>query len=93
MTMNFSRLRLLLPLAGLLLAGCHADAHSPTLDVLGSYFPAWIVCIVIGLVLTLITRQIFIGLKVDAHLHPILLVYLGLMIFYTLGTWLLFFQN
>ena len=91
--MNSSRFRLLFPLAGLILAGCHADAHSPTLDVLGSYFPAWVVCIVIGLALTLITRQILIGLKVDAYLRPILLVYLCLMIFYTLSTWLLFFQN
>ena len=81
------------PAAGLLLAGCHADAHSPTLDVLGSYFPAWVVCIVIGLALTLITRQIFIGLKINAHLRPIVLVYLCLMVFYTLGIWLLFFQN
>lgn len=91
--MNSSRFRLLFPLAGLILAGCHADAHSPTLDVIGSYFPAWVACIVIGLALTLITRQILIGLKVDAYLRPILLVYLCLMIFYTLSTWLLFFQN
>ncbi len=91
--MNTLRFRLLFPLAGLLLAGCHVDAHSPTLDVIGSYFPAWVVCIVIGLALTLITRQILIGLKVDAYLRPVLLVYLCLMIFYTLSTWLLFFQN
>jgi len=91
--MNSSRFRLLFPLAGLILSGCHADAHSPTLDVIGSYFPAWVVCIVIGLALTLITRQILIGLKVDAYLRPILLAYLCLMIFYTLSTWLLFFQN
>ncbi|MGC9941196.1 MAG: YtcA family lipoprotein [Verrucomicrobiota bacterium] len=91
--MNFLRTSFILPLAGMTLAGCHADAHSPTLDVLGSYFPAWVVCIVIGLVLTLITRQIFIGLKVDAHLRPAPLVYLCLMIFYTLSVWLLIFQN
>jgi YtcA family len=91
--MNPLRSRFIFPAASLLLAGCHADNHSPTLDVLGSYFPAWVVCIVIGLALTLITRQIFIGFKINAHLRPIVVVYLCLMIFYTLGTWLLFFQN
>jgi YtcA family len=91
--MNSLRSTLILPVAGLMLAGCHADAHSPTLDVLGSYFPAWVVCIVIGLALTLITRLILIGLKINAYLQPIVLVYLCLMIFYTLSTWLLFFQN
>jgi hypothetical protein len=91
--MNLSRSSIILSLAGLMLAGCQADAHSPTLDVLGSYFPAWIVCMVIGLALTLITRLILIGLKMNAHLRPIVLVYLCLMIFYTLSIWLLFFQN
>jgi len=61
--------------------------------VLGSYFPAWVVCIVIGLALTFITRQILIGLKVDAHLRPVSLVYLCLIIFYAMSTWLLFFQQ
>ena len=80
-------------LATLLLSGCGTNAHSPTVEIVGSYFPAWIVCIVLGLVLTLIARQIFIGLKLDTHLHPIALVYLCLMIAFTLAIWLLIFQN
>jgi hypothetical protein len=77
----------------LLLASCRTDAHSPTVDIVGSYFPAWIICIVIGLALTLIARQLFIGFKIDMHLRPAPLVYLCLTIFFTLGVWLLFFQN
>lgn len=80
-------------LGNLLLAGCRTDAHSPTVDVLGSYFPAWIICIVIGLTLTLVARQLLIGFKIDAHLRPAPLVYLCLMILFTLAVWLLFFQN
>jgi hypothetical protein len=91
--MNPLRPSFIFPAAGMLLAGYHCGNHSPTVDVLGSYFPAWVVCIVIGLVLTLITRQIFIGLKINAHLRPGVMVYICLMIFYTLGSWLLFFQN
>ena len=79
--------------AALLLTGCAAADHSPTVDVLGSYFPAWIVCIVLGLALTLITRQVFLGLKLNIHLHPLALVYPCLMIFYTLALWLLLFKN
>lgn len=77
----------------LLLAGCRTDAHSPTIDVLGSYFPAWIICIVIGLTLTLVARQFFIGFKIDTHLRPAPLVYLCVAIFFTLAVWLLFFQS
>lgn len=91
--MTSIRYRLIFPAAGLILTGCHEDAHSPTVDVLGSYFPAWIICIVMGLVLTLITRQILIGMKINSHLRPVTLVYLCMMIFYTFSVWLLYFQN
>ena len=77
----------------LMLTGCGADDHSPTVDILGSYFPAWIICIVLGLALTLITRQILIGFKINTHLHPAPLVYISMLVFFTLSLWLLFFQN
>jgi hypothetical protein len=91
-------MKLLLPysailLGNLMLAGCRTDDHSPTIDVLGSYFPAWMICIVIGLALTLVARQLLIGFKIDTHLRPAPLVYLCLMISFTLAVWLLFFQN
>jgi hypothetical protein len=82
-----------IPFAGLLASGCRLDAHAPTVDVVGSYFPAWLVCIVIGLVVTIIVRQVLIGFKLDVHLRPAPLVYLSLMIVFTLTTWLMFFQN
>ena len=82
----------LLVIAGLLLAGCHST-HSPTVDVLGSYFPAWIICIVIGLVLTIIARQFLIRFKLDPHLRPAPLIYLCLAICFTLVLWLIFFKN
>ena len=77
-------------LPALLLAGC---AHSPTLDVLGSYFPAWMVCIVLGLVLTVITRQLLIGFKLNVHLRLAGLVYVCMAVLWTLGVWLLCFKN
>lgn len=78
---------------GLMLSGCGADDHSPTVDILGSYFPAWIICIVLGLALTLITRQVLIGLKLNTHLHPAPLVYICMLVSFTLTLWLAFFQN
>ena len=67
--------------------------QSPTIDVLGSYFPAWMVCIIVGIVLALITRQLLIGFKISAHLQPALLVYLCMTILFTLAVWTAFFQN
>jgi hypothetical protein len=77
-----------------LLGGCvEADAHSPALDVFGSYFPAWMVCSVIGLVITIIVRLLLVGLGLNAHLRPKALVYPCFAIFFTLAVWLVFFKN
>lgn len=71
------------------LAGC---AHSPTLDVLGSYFPAWMVCIILGLCLTVVSRQLLIGLKLNPHLRPAGLVYLCMTVLWTMIVWLVGFR-
>ncbi|HEY3855368.1 MAG TPA: YtcA family lipoprotein [Verrucomicrobiae bacterium] len=81
-----------LPMA-LMISGCSANDHSPTIDILGSYFPAWIVCFVLGLALTLIARQILIGLKINTHLYPAPLVYISILVLFTLALWLSFFRN
>jgi hypothetical protein len=76
------------------LTGCAgAGFHSPAIDILGSYFPAWMVCIIIGLVLTLISRLLLAAFKLDSHLRPPPLVYPCLMVVLTMALWLAFFQN
>jgi hypothetical protein len=91
--MQSARIKFICVAIGLSLSGCSADDHSPTVDILGSYFPAWIICIVLGLALTLITRQIFVGLKINSHLRPAPLVYTSTLVLFTLALWLLFFRN
>jgi hypothetical protein len=67
--------------------------HSPTVDVLGSYFPAWMVCILSGLTLTFIAHGIVQFRKVKPYLGPAPLIYSCLMIIFTFATWILFYQN
>jgi hypothetical protein len=51
------------------------------------------VCILIGLVLTVITRQLLIGFKLNVHLRFAGLVYLCMTVLWTLAAWLLCFKN
>ena len=75
-------------------SGCgRVGTHSPTIDVLGSYFPAWMACIVLGLFITVLVRQILIGLKINSHLRPAGLVYVCMAILWTLTVWLVCFKN
>ena len=61
--------------------------------VFGSYFPAWMVCSVIGLVITVIVRLLLVGLGIHPHLRPKALVYVCFAILFTMGVWLVFFKK
>jgi hypothetical protein len=67
--------------------------RSPTIDILGSYFPAWMICIVSGLTLTLVAHWIVQMCYLKPYLGPAPLVYSCLMIIFTFATWILFYQN
>jgi len=67
--------------------------HSPTVDVLGSYFPAWMICIVSGLMLTLVAHWIVQVCHLKPYLGPVPLIYSCLMIIFTFAIWILFYQN
>src|SRR4026208_1576549 len=66
---------------------------SPTIDILGSYFPAWMICIVSGLTLTLISRWIIRAYHLEGYVFPAPLIYTCLMLIYTFGTWIVFYHN
>jgi hypothetical protein len=85
---------ILLPLLLVGVAGCGGSGfHSPSVDLLGSYFPAWLICIVIGLALTLIARLLLVACKLDAYVRPASIVYPCLITLFTMAVWLAFFQN
>lgn len=67
--------------------------HSPTVDILGSYFPSWMICIVSGLTLTLIAHWIVQVGRLKPYLGPAPLIYSSLMIIFTFATWILFYKN
>jgi hypothetical protein len=67
--------------------------HSLTVDILGSYFPAWMVCIVSGLTFTLVAHSLVQFCNLKPYVGPAPVIYSGLMIIFTFATWLLFYQN
>jgi hypothetical protein len=84
---------LLLLIGALVLVVRPFSHRSPTIDILGSYFPAWMVCIISGLTLTLIVHWIVQVCHLKAYLGPPPLIYSSLMIIFTFATWILFYQN
>jgi hypothetical protein len=84
----------LLLLLGILIFVVRPVSHrSPTIDILGSYFPAWMICIVSGLTLTLVSRWIIRAYHFEPYASPAPLIYTCLTIIYTFVTWIIFYQN
>ena len=74
-------------LASALLTGC---SRAPSFDILGSFFPAWLVCLALGLLLTVAARWMLLRARVVLAL-PIL-SYPSLATLFTLALWLALFR-
>jgi hypothetical protein len=70
-----------------------ACSRSPTMDLLGSYFPAWMLCAVIGIVAAVIIRQVLAVAGINDYVVAPLLTYAGLAVSATLLAWLLWFGH
>ena len=71
----------------MLLAAC---SRAPSFDIIGSFFPAWLVCFVVAVVLTAFARWLLLRLHIEVA-TPVL-VYPSLTAFFTFALWLVFFR-
>jgi hypothetical protein len=76
--------------AAVLVSGCE---NSPSIGVLGAYFPDWLFCIVAGVVLTVVVSLIVKRLHADHLIGPSAVVYPTLVTFLSLAVWLMLFQH
>jgi hypothetical protein len=90
MAMRFPRsvsmTRCLIPFLAMLLVGC---AGSPTQNVFGSFFPSWMLCVLAGLILTVVTHRVLAAADIAQAVPAPFLVYASLAVAYTLAAWLL----
>ena len=70
----------------LLLVGCSA---APSRNILGSYFPSWMVCVLIGLGLSAVVHWILVKLDMEKELPAPILVHLAITIAFSFAAWLL----
>ncbi|HUP07026.1 MAG TPA: YtcA family lipoprotein [Caldimonas sp.] len=75
---------------GVLLGGCD---RAPTVTVLGAYFPAWMLCILVGGGLMLVAWRLLVAAGLDAAFGPRGLVYPALALVFTLLVWVIFFRG
>jgi hypothetical protein len=76
-------------LACLILAGC---GRAPSIDVLGSFFPVWMLCAIVGVVVAFLLRSLLLRFKMEPHVGPLAIFYPSVVLFFSCLLWLVFFR-
>jgi hypothetical protein len=70
-------------------AGCNG---APAIDVLGSFFPAWMVCIIVAVVLAFVVRYLLLKYQLESEVGHLAIFYPCVVVLLACGLWLLFFR-
>ncbi len=72
--------------AVLILSGC---SSAPSRNILGSYFPSWMICALVGMGATIALKVVLAKLGIDAEVPAPVVTYLAFATAVSLGMWLL----
>ena len=73
----------------LVLDGCR---RSPTFNILGSFFPAWLICMFVGITLAAVTNRALARFNLDREISWSIVVYPCLALFFACALWLILFS-
>lgn len=68
------------------LTGC---GRAPSFDILGSFFPAWLLCFLTAILLTVLSRELF---RRYVEIAWPVVTYPSLTALFAFGLWLMFFH-
>lgn len=66
--------------------------YAPSVDLFGSFFPIWMLCIAAAVALTLAARFLLVRVGLEDQLGPRLIVYPSMVTLFACTIWLVFFQ-
>jgi hypothetical protein len=70
-------------------SGC---GRAPTFNILGSFFPAWLICMIAGIFLAAAANRLFVYLRIDNKIVWSIVVYPCIAMFFACTFWLIFFS-
>jgi hypothetical protein len=73
----------------LLCAGC---GHAPSVDIIGSFFPVWMICLSIAVLLAFVVRHLLVRYHLESEVGPVALFYPSVVVLFTSLLWLIFFR-
>ncbi len=86
---HFRRRASLVTTASLVLSGC---GRAPSIDVIGSFFPVWMLCLTISVGLAFVIRYLLLRYKLESEVGPLAIFYPSAVILFTCALWLIFYR-
>ncbi len=77
-----------LAISAMTLPGC-----DPVVNIAGADFPAWLLCLIAGAVVTAVIRPGLVKLRLEPYIGPPLLIYVSLAVLLACVTYLIFFNR
>jgi hypothetical protein len=71
---------------------CNGCARAPAIDIIGSFFPVWMLCLTVSIVLAGVLRMLLLHFKLEPEIEPVALFYPCVVILLSSLFWLIFFR-
>ena len=73
----------------LLCSGC---SRAPSVDIIGSFFPIWMICIAAGVIVAFIARTMLLRYRLENQVQPLWLFYPCTVTLSACLLWLIFYR-
>ena len=74
--------------ATLTLCGC-----DPIITIAGANFPSWLLCMIVGAIVTAIVRTLLAGSRLESQVGPLTIFYPSLIAMFAMIVWVIFFNR
>jgi hypothetical protein len=67
-------------------------AHAPSFEIVGSFFPVWMICLTAAVILTFFARKLLVRRKLESQVGPVAIFYPSMVISFSCLLWLVLFR-
>ena len=71
---------------------CTGCSRAPSISIIGSFFPVWMLSLVAGVMLAFAVRSLLLRYRLESEVGPLALFYPCVVALFTCLLWLIFFR-
>ena len=67
-------------------------AHAPSFEIVGSFFPVWMICLTTAVILAFFARKLLVHRKLESQVGPVAIFYPSMVVSFSCLLWLILFR-